>query len=382
MQKKITNIIIAVLILAVLIYFNLVLMAVALAVVLGILVFAHELGHFLLAKLMGVGVETFSLGFGPRVLGFRYGTTDYRISAIPLGGFVKMTGEDPTDEISEADKARSFAHKPVWRRFLVVLAGPVFNILLAFIILFGIIKFTGVHQLLPIAGGFPQDSPVAAAGMQTGDRITAINGIPVSTWEEMTEEIRTKGANNLEITIDREGETINFTVTPTQMQAKTVFGEEVTHYAIGIQSGPHFEHIKLGFGQTFVRAAKETAGLCKLMVQIIVKLFEGVVPLNTLGGPILVAQMAEEQAKSGALEFLFFLALFSVNLGVLNLLPIPVMDGGHLLMYVIEAVKGKPVGESAQGILNRIGIAILVALMALVFYNDITRILFNKPFGL
>lgn len=368
--------IIAIITLALIIYFNLVFMAVALAVVLGILVFVHELGHFLFAKLMGVGVNTFSLGFGPRILGFRRGNTDYRISAVPLGGYVKMVGEDPMADIPEHDKARSFTHKPIWRRFLIVFAGPLFNILLAFVVLFGIIKFTGITELLPKIGAFPENSPAQMAGIQEADLITVINGIPIKTWDEMTDAIRDCGGNDLAIVVDRDGQSLTFTVTPTTIQSKTVFGENINYYAIGIINGPYFEHKTMGLGATFTRAVKETAGLCKLMVQIIVKLFEGVVPLNTLGGPILVAQMAETQAKSGGLEFLFFLALFSVNLGVLNLLPIPVMDGGHLLMYIIEGIKGKPVGEKYQEVLNRIGITLLIALMVLVFYNDIKRVFF------
>lgn len=376
MQKKLSMIVIAVVILALIIYFNLIFMAVALAVVLGILVFVHELGHFLFAKLMGVGVDTFSLGFGPRIFGFRHGKTDYRISAVPLGGYVKMVGEDPTADIPERDKARSFTHKPVWRRFLIVFAGPLFNILLAFVVLFGIIKFTGITDLLPKIGDFPEDSPAQAAGIQKDDLITDINGIPIKTWDEMADAIRNCKGNDLTIVVDRNGQSLTFTVTPTTIEGKTVFGEDVTHYAIGIINGPYFEHKPLGIGATFVKAAQETVGLCKLMVQIIVKLFEGVVPLDTLGGPILVAQMAETQAKTGVLEFLFFLALFSVNLGVLNLIPIPVMDGGHLLMYIIEGIKGKPVGENYQEVLNRIGIGLLIALMVLVFYNDIKRVFF------
>lgn len=374
MKDKLTTGIIALIVLGLIIYFNLVFMAIALAVILGILVFVHELGHFTFAKLMGVGVETFSLGFGPRVFGFRFGTTDYRISAIPLGGFVKMVGEDPAAKIKEKDKVRSFTHKSVWRRMLIVFSGPFFNILLAFIVLFGIIKFTGITELLPVAGGFPADSPAREAGMLEGDRITTLNGASIHNWEQMAAQIQASNGEPITVKVEREGQELAFTIPPTQFQTKTIFGEDITVYAIGIESGPYFRHQSLGLGATFVKSIKETAGLCVLMGKIIVKLFEGVVPLDTLGGPILVAQMAEEQAKTGILEVLFFLALFSVNLGVLNLLPIPVMDGGHLLMYIAEAIKGKPVGAKFQGVLNRIGIAILVALMVLVFYNDITRI--------
>lgn len=375
MRKNMPMIIIAVILLALIIYFNLIFMTVALAVVLGILVFVHELGHFLLAKLMGVGVDTFSLGFGPRVLGIRYGKTDYRISAVPLGGYVKMVGEDPTADIPEKDKARSFTHKPVWRRFLIVFAGPAFNILLAFVVLFGVIKVTGDTQLLPQAGGFPEDSPALAAGMQEGDLITAINGVPVGTWEEMTEQIRNSGGGDIAIAVTRNGQKLTLAVTPTQIETKTMFGEDITVYAIGISSGPYFEHTPLGFGATAVKAAKETVWLCKLMIQIIAKLINGSVPADTLGGPILVAQMSEEYAKTGILEFLFFLALFSVNLGVLNLLPIPVMDGGHLLMYIVEGIKGRPVGENFQKVLNYIGVGLLILLMVFVFTNDIKRII-------
>ena len=198
----------------------------------------------------------------------------------------------------------------------------------------------------------------------------------------MTAHIQNSNGRPISIIIQREDQTLTLTVPPTTLETKTVFGEDITVYAIGIESGPYLRHIPMGFGDTVVRSLKETGGLCVLMVKIIVKLFEGVVPLDTLGGPIMVAQMAEQQAKTGVLEFFFFLALFSVNLGVLNLLPIPVMDGGHLLLMIIEAIKGKPVNDKAQEILNRIGIALLVALMVLVFYNDITRIIFKKGFGM
>ena len=147
--------------------------------------FVQGLGHFIFAKLRGVGLEPFSLGFGPRVFGFHSGETDYRISAIPLGGFVKMTGEDPTADVPERDKKRSFSHKPVWRRFLIVFAGPFFNIVLAFVILFCIIKVTGITELLPQAGGFPDDSPAREAGMLEGDLVKSINGVTVENWEQM-----------------------------------------------------------------------------------------------------------------------------------------------------------------------------------------------------
>lgn len=355
-------------------FVNLLITIVAFVVVLGVLVFVHELGHFLLAKSMGVGVETFSLGFGKRLFGWRHGETDYRISAVPLGGYVKMYGEDPTTDIPEDQRAKSFTHKAVWKRFLVVLAGPVFNILLAFVVIFGVIKVTGMTELLPQIGGFSKDSPAAAAGMQPGDLITEVNNLPVKTWEAMTDQIRASDGNTIVFKADRDGQLLLFEVTPVATPGKTMFGEETTHYAVGIQSGPYFDHAPMGFGASFKRSVKETANLCVLMVQIIIKLFDGTVSTKTLGGPILVAEMAGEQAQSGLLSFLFFLALFSVNLGVLNLLPIPVMDGGHLLMYIVEGIKGKPVGEKFQEVLNKIGFAILAALMVLVFYNDGLRI--------
>ncbi len=347
----------------------------AFAVVLGVLIFFHELGHFLVARLFGVGVEKFSLGFGPRLFGKKIGLTDYRVSAIPLGGFVKMVGEDPTAEMDPQDIPISFTHKHVFKRMLIVAAGPAFNLLLAVIIFYGIFQISGTYILKPSIGGVQENSPAETAGLQAGDMITAIDGTPVTSWEEMAAMITASGGRSMAITIQRpEWDVFTATVSPRVTTTKNLFGEDIQRYIIGISSAGEVVNQRLNPIESLVESFKETYNITKLTIVSIVKLIQGTVSTKTLGGPIMIAELAGQQAREGAINLIFFIALLSINLAIINFLPIPVLDGGHLLFFLIEAIIGRPLSIRMREIAQQAGIFILIMLMIFVFYNDISRI--------
>lgn len=348
---------------------------VAFIIVLGVLVFFHELGHFLVSRLCGVGVEVFSLGFGPRLVGKTVGRTDYRISGIPLGGFVKMVGEEPDAEIDPADLPLSFTHKSVFKRILIVAAGPLFNLVLAVLIFFGIFVVSGSYILEPVVGAVNEGTPARTAGLQEGDRVTRIDGRPIATWDEMAAAIMESGGRELTMTFLRGEEIRTVKVVPQATVVKNLFGEDTDRYVIGIASAGVVHQRGMTVGQAAVESVAKTYEIAHLTVLSIVKLIQGVVSTKTLGGPIMIAQMAGEQAREGAANLVFFIALLSINLAVLNFLPIPVLDGGHLLFFLIEAVMGKPVNQRVREVAQQAGIFVLLLLMIFVFYNDISRLL-------
>ena len=346
-------------------------------IVLGVLIFFHEFGHFLVARLFGVGVEKFSLGFGPRLIGKKVGITDYRISAIPLGGYVKMIGEEPDAEIDAQDIPLSFTHKHVAKRMLIVAAGPVFNILLAVFIFFGIFLISGTFVLKPSVGSVKQGSPAFAAGLEKGDLITAINESAINSWDEMAELINGSKGQKIKLNVRRGESSRYFSLAPEQVTTKNIFGEDVQRYIIGITASGETYSKEMNFLQAFSESMIQTYRVTELMVVIIAKLITGDISTDTLGGPIMIAQMAGDSAKAGIGSLISFIALISVNLAIINLLPIPVLDGGHLLFFSIEAVKGRPVSIKVPEIAQQVGLFILILLMILVFYNDISRIFFS-----
>ncbi len=349
----------------------------AFIIVLGVLIFFHEFGHFLIARLFGVGVEKFSLGFGPRLIGKKIGITDYRISAIPLGGYVKMIGEESDAEIAPDDIPLSFTHKHVAKRMLIVAAGPVFNILLAVFIFFGMFFFAGTLVLKPSIGEVRAGSPAFEAGLKKGDLITAINETAITSWEEMAEIINASKGESIHLTFLRGDTAQSLWITPDQAPAKNIFGEDIQRFVIGITASRESYSKDLSFLQAFSESLVQSYRVTELMVIIIAKLLKGDISTDTLGGPIMIAQMAGDSAKAGVGSLISFIALISINLAIINLLPIPVLDGGHLLFFFVEAIKGSPVSVKVREIAQQIGLFLLILLMILVFYNDITRIFFS-----
>ena len=349
----------------------------AFVVVLGVLIFFHELGHFLVARLFGVGVEKFSLGFGPRLVGKTVGITDYRISAIPLGGYVKMVGEEPDADLEPSQIPLSFTHKHVIKRILIVAAGPFFNLLLAVVIFFGLFQISGTYILLPVVGTVQEDSPAMAGGLKTGDRVLSVDGRDVETWEQMAEAISESGGRALHLGVHRDDERLDLVVTPESKSLPNIFGEDVPRFVIGISSAGETVARRLNVFQSLGEGVLQTYRIAELTVISIVKLIQGSISAKTLGGPLMIAEMAGQQAKEGAANLVFFIALISINLAILNFLPIPVLDGGHMLFFAIELVRGRPVSLRVREIAQQAGMLILLMLMIFVFYNDITRIFFS-----
>ena len=346
----------------------------ALVIVLGVLIFFHELGHFLVARLLGVGVETFSLGFGPKMIGKKIGITDYRISAIPLGGYVKMVGEQPDADLDPADIPLSFTHKNVFKRILIVAAGPFFNLLLALIIFYGIFQISGMLILKPSIGEINEGTPAYRTGLKKGDLVVSIDGVKISTWEDMAKMITTSKGKTLSISVIRSNSMRVVDVTPEPKIFKNVFNEDIERYVIGVTASGDFFTKDLNVFQALSQSFIQTYQITALTIKGVVKLFQGTVSPKTLGGPIMIAQMAGQEARAGVVNFIFFIALISINLAILNFLPIPVLDGGHLLFFFVEAVTGRPVSIKIREIAQQAGIFVLILLMIYVFYNDIARV--------
>lgn len=343
-------------------------------VALGILVFVHELGHFLAAKAVGVRVLKFSLGYGPRLIGKKIGHTDYMISALPLGGYVKMLGENPYDEVPEEEKLISFPTQKNWKKGLIVFSGPFFNFVFAVFAYWAVFMLgVSVPLNVPVVGGLSEGYPASEAGLLTGDKIVTINEIEVVDWKGMSEIIRASNGEKLNIVVLRGDEKLQFTITPKVGEG---IGEDFSptqYYMIGIS--PTMELQRNGPIKAMWLGMEQAGMITALTFKVIAKMFTGDIPLNNLGGPILIAQVAGEAGKGGLTQFLGFLGLISINLGILNLLPVPVLDGGHLLFFFIEAVIRRPINLRVKEIALQIGLLLLVMLMIMAFYFDIARII-------
>ncbi len=344
-------------------------------IVLGILIFVHELGHFIVAKRSGVVVLCFSLGFGPKLISITRGGTEYRLSIIPLGGYVKMLGEDNEEPLTEEQLAGAFSKQPVGKRFGIVFAGPAMNFVLAIVLFTFLFAFSGIPERAPEVGAVNPGSPAEMAGLQNGDRVLAVNGNQISNWEELSEAIEKQGQNPLALQIKRGDQQLTATVTPAVNEATNLFGETIKRPLIGIQASEKYDIKEVNPLAAGYHAVLHTWKLTKLFLLTVVKLVQRVVPLNALGGPIFIAQMAGQQAAEGILNLINLMAFISVNLAVLNLLPIPVLDGGHLFFFTIEAIIGRPISIKKIELAQKVGLFLLLALMVVVIFNDIMRLI-------
>ena len=348
-------------------------------ILLGLIIFVHELGHFLSAKLMGVRVLKFSLGFGPKLIGKKYGDTEYLISSIPFGGYVKMLGESSGEELQEEEKVFAFNYQPVWKRFIIVFLGPLFNLVFAVIIFVFVFSY-GIPVLLPEVGDVLPQSPAERAGLMKGDTVISIDGSQVTQWDEMTNIIHTSPGRSLNLKIKRKSEVITLSVIPEKKRIQDLFGQGKEVGLIGIKPSGSTFNKKSNPSESLTNAVSRTWEIAVLTIVSIVKLIQRVIPMETLGGPILIVQMAGEQASQGVLNFFVFMAIININLGVLNLLPIPILDGGHILFLGIEAIRRKPLGEKFLTVAQRVGLALILFIMAFAIYNDLIRIFTGKPF--
>jgi len=442
----------------------------ALIIVLGVLIFVHELGHFLMAKAAGVRVLKFSLGFGPAIFSFTRGETEYMVAWVPLGGYVKMAGEDPEELEQAAAEGRDpqpgdFAYAGLLRRFGIIIAGPIMNIVLAFVVYFGVTTATGLTRVATTAigtveagsladrvdlepgdrfltvdgdsvdswerafeiirGGIgvehvvavqrrdstftltlpsvvgPDGGPVegavdfyglwpawgttvaavsdtdaaAAAGLEAGDTIIRLDGRELANWGELSSTIRASAGREVEIAWLREGVEYVARVTPARVVDDSTGILRGRLGITGDTSDLPVEHIRLGLGGTLSWAGRETWRTGTLIVDILARLVVGQLSMReTLGGPVTIARVARDSARSGILSLLAFVAFVSVNLGVLNLLPIPVLDGGHLVFLAAEALRGKPLSLRVRLIATQIGMAFIILIMLYVTVNDVVRL--------
>jgi len=341
-------------------------------IVLGVLILVHEWGHFYMARKMGVGVEKFSIGFGKPLWTKMHNGTEFIVAWIPLGGYVKMVGdEEGEDAPTPENPEESFSNKAVWRRLLIVLAGPIANLIFA-AVLFSVVYMVGVDvpdtKLKTVVAG----SPAQAIGLKTGDRILEIDGVVIKDWSHLADIIGKSADKIIELTIEAESGSISYvSVTPEAQASKTIFGEDVRVGRIGISHGTVFK--RYNPIHALYLGGEKTVEIIYLTGLVIVKMVQNVVPANTIGGPLMIFKIAGDQAEAGIIPLLMFMAVLSVNLGFLNLLPIPILDGGHVVFFLIEAAKGNPVSIKAREVAQQVGMFLLITLMVFAFYNDITR---------
>jgi regulator of sigma E protease len=347
---------------------------IATVAVLGALIFVHELGHFLTAKLLGVRVEIFSLGFPPKLISKQIGETDYRISVVPLGGYVKLLGENPNDEVPPELLPQSFLHRPLWQRAAVVLAGPAFNFLFAFLALFLLFAVSGLPYVPTDVGRVIEASPAERAGLKSGDVIVAVDGAPVKRWEDLSRQIRQHGGQTLLLTVRRDHQNLELKVTPEKRESENLFGQKVQAFQIGVASSERLVIEELGPFQALEEGLSYSLRIAALTLQSLFKLITREISVDTLGGPIMIAQVAGKQAEMGLSHLIHFMAVLSVNLTLLNLLPIPVLDGGHLVFLFLEAVRGKPVAVKHREVAQAVGMMLILTLMVFVFYHDLLRL--------
>jgi regulator of sigma E protease len=358
---------------------------IAFIIVLSVLVFFHELGHYLAARSVGVGVKAFSIGFGKEIKGWddKHGTR-WKICMVPLGGYVSMVGEDSNEEDKKAyKKGTAFFEKHVWQRIWVVAAGPLANFILAFVFLAAIFM-TGEKERVPldetpaIIGGIHADMPAAKGGMKIGDKIFAINGKVVKNFQQLSDLVAKLGDKRIPFIVIRDGEYKTLNIAPQIIERfNPVKLEMETRALIGI--GPEsrtriVEHTVISaIKQGFVKTAEYST----LIIKTVGAMIAGSVPSDSVGGPIMIADMASKSAQTGGYELILFMAVISINLGMINLFPIPMLDGGHLLYYFVELIKGSPVSDKMQYVGQRIGLALILMLMCFAFYNDIIRLIKN-----
>jgi regulator of sigma E protease len=355
--------------------------------VLSLVVFCHELGHFLIARWCGVRILVFSIGFGPELCGFhdRYGTR-WKISAIPLGGYVKFFGDENAASVpdgarlanmSAGEKAQSFVFQPVAKRAAIVVAGPMANFVLAIVIFAGIFMLYGKQMMSARVDAVQPNSAAAAAGFQPGDVVVRIDGHPIGSFEDMQTIVGESAAETLTVTVDRKGSQVVLKATPALKEVKDNFGNVHRIGILGIQRSTAPEDLKfqpVAPPQAVWMAVQETWSVVDRTMTYIGGVFAGREAANQLGGPIRIAQMSGQVASLGFVPLIQLAAVLSISIGLLNLFPIPLLDGGHLLFYAIEALRGRPLSERAQEVGFRIGLAIVLMLMIFATFNDIVHL--------
>ena len=340
--------------------------------VLSFLIFFHELGHFLAARFFGVKVEVFSIGFGKKLFSKVVGDTEYCFSSIPLGGYVQMKGQDDTDPTKLSQDEDSYNMKKPWQRIVILMAGPFANFLLAFL-LYIVIANVGVTRLAPTIGQVAQNSPALEIGLKKGDKVLEINGEKVTTWNDLSKLIK-ESEGKLLITIQRDKKIKTLLTTHQIKEIKNIFGESVKKRILGVSPSGEIVKLHFNFIESISFAYDETLNATTLILKSLQKLVAGVIPAKDLGGVVSIVQVTAEASEVGIVALLGLTALISVNLGVLNLLPIPALDGGHIMFNLYEMIRKRPPSQAVLYRLTVVGWVFLLSLMAFTIFNDIYRI--------
>ncbi|MDF2066049.1 RIP metalloprotease RseP [Bacillus sp. Cr_A10] len=416
--------------------------AIAFIIIFGSIVFFHELGHFIFAKRAGIMVREFAIGMGPKIFGMTKGETLYTIRLLPIGGYVRMAGEDMDSvelqpgyrlgihlnenneidqivlnqnkqfpdmlflEVERSDLSkemfiegydederlvrykvsrnavinengnetfiapydRQFGSKSVGQRSMAIFAGPLFNFILSFFIFIILGLLQGVPTYEPIITTVVADSPAAQAGMKDGDLVTEINGNPITSWEELSEEVRVSPNEKLDFSVERNGEILDLTITPNEVTTgKEKVGQIGVQYTSPMEKNPV---------KAIAYGAEQTYDTTLLIFSALGNLITGQFSIDDLSGPVGIYKVTETVAQSGVYNLMYWAALLSINLGIMNLLPLPALDGGRLLFFLFEAIRGKPVDKQKEGMIHFVGIMLLMVLMVVVTWNDIQRFFF------
>jgi regulator of sigma E protease len=348
-------------------------------IVLTVLVFVHEFGHYIIARLNKVRVETFSIGFGPEVFGWTdKAGTRWKVSYIPLGGYVKFFGDSDgasrpdaaVKTMSAAEKSVSFHHKKVGQRFAVVAAGPIANFILAIAILAGFFMIYGQPMTPPTVGTVMENSAAAKAGFQSGDKIISIDGTAVDRFLDIQQEVSMNTGETMNVMVLRQGAQLLLHPTPDVIVQKDRFGNETKIGRLGI-SRPMGKFVKLTPLPALWQATAETGNIVNLTFKFMGQIVMGKRTSEEMGGPLRIAKLSGESADQGLASFIWFIAMLSINLGLVNLFPVPMLDGGHLLYYVFEGVRGRPLSEKVQEYGFRVGLMLVLSLMLLATWNDL-----------
>lgn len=344
-----------------------------------VLVFVHELGHYLVARWCGVRVEVFSIGFGPELFGRndKHGTR-WRVSAIPLGGYVKMFGQganllegEAGKAMSPEDRAVAFDFKNVWQRMAIVAAGPIANFIFAILVFAVIFATHGKDVAAPVIGEVMPNSSAERAGLQAGDRIVALNGSSIQTFDDIAEFIRLNLDQPISLQYERAGAVATTSVTPDISVEKDILGKDVRVGRLGVRASEVGDQVMLGPVDSLIEGAQRVFQVSGVMLKGIWQMVTGVRPAADIGGVIRIGYISGELAQVGLWSLITFSAMLSVNLGLVNLFPVPLLDGGHLVYYTIEAIRGRPLGERMQEWGFRIGIAFVLGLMLFATWNDL-----------
>lgn len=338
--------------------------------ILSVLIVVHELGHFLVAKRLGVKVEKFSLGFGPKLLSRQFGQTEYLVCAIPFGGYVKMAGDTP--EEYQGHKDEYFAKKP-GERARIVFAGPLFNYLLAFVCLW-LVFILGFPRVTNKVGELIEGMPAVSAGVEKEDVIFAVDGVAVEFWDDLTKKIHAKAGQSVRLGIQRADRKLELEITPQDKSVETIWGKKVSVGLIGIRPSEEFVKVRYGVGKAFVKAGENLFQMTQMTLKAIFYLIVGTMSFkDSVTGPLGIFFITSNAAKIGFSAILHVVGILSMSLAIFNLLPLPILDGGHIMFMALEKLRRKPLTPKAEERLNNIGMSFLIILTVFIFCNDLVR---------